>query len=41
MSKETIEILTNREAIAIAQDSLGVHALKYNDKIVLKHGLSH
>lgn len=31
MKKETIEILTNREVIAIDQDSLGVQGLKYMD----------
>jgi alpha-galactosidase len=31
MSKETIEILTNREVIAIDQDSLGVQGFRYND----------
>ena len=30
MSKETIEILTNKEAIAINQDSLGIQGLKYS-----------
>jgi alpha-galactosidase len=29
MSKETIEILTNKEAIAVNQDSLGVQGFKY------------
>jgi alpha-galactosidase len=31
MSKETIQILTNREVIAIDQDSLGVQGFRYND----------
>ncbi len=31
MKKETIEILTNKEVIAVDQDSLGVEALKFND----------
>lgn len=31
MSKETAEILTNREVIAIDQDSLGVQGFRYND----------
>jgi alpha-galactosidase len=31
MKKETIEILTNKDVIAVNQDSLGVQALKYND----------
>jgi alpha-galactosidase len=31
MSKETLEILTNREVIAIDQDSLGVQGFRYND----------
>jgi alpha-galactosidase len=31
MKKETIEILTNKEVIAVDQDSLGVQALKYSD----------
>ncbi|HEA29474.1 MAG TPA: glycoside hydrolase family 27 protein, partial [Leeuwenhoekiella sp.] len=30
MSKETIDILTNKEMIAINQDSLGVQGFKYN-----------
>lgn len=30
MSKETVEILTNKEVIAIDQDSLGIQAFKYN-----------
>jgi len=30
MSKETIEILTNREAIAVNQDSLGIQGFKYS-----------
>jgi len=31
MKKETIEILTNKEVIAVDQDSLGVQGLKYKD----------
>lgn len=31
-TKETIEILTNREVIAINQDSLGIQAFKYSDE---------
>jgi alpha-galactosidase len=31
MKKETIEILTNKDVIAVDQDSLGVQALKYSD----------
>ena len=31
MSKETIEILTNKEVIAVDQDSLGVQGFRYND----------
>jgi alpha-galactosidase len=31
MSKETIEILCNREAIAVDQDSLGVQGFRYTD----------
>jgi alpha-galactosidase len=31
-SKETIDILTNKEVIAINQDSLGIQAFKYSDK---------
>jgi len=30
MSKETTEILTNKEAIAVNQDTLGIQALKYS-----------
>ncbi len=30
MSKETVEILTNREAIGVNQDSLGIQGLKYS-----------
>lgn len=35
MSKETLEILTNKEAIAVDQDSLGIQAFSYamNDKV--------
>jgi len=35
MSKETLEILTNQEAIAVDQDSLGIQAFSYamNDKV--------
>jgi alpha-galactosidase len=33
MSKETLEILTNREVIAIDQDSLGVQGFRYNDNL--------
>lgn len=33
MKKETIEILTNKDVIAINQDSLGVQALKYSDNV--------
>lgn len=32
MTKETIEILTNREVIAVNQDSLGVQGFQYNVK---------
>ena len=32
MSKETIEILTNKEVIAVNQDQLGVQGLKYSAK---------
>jgi alpha-galactosidase len=32
MKKETIEILTNREVIAIDQDSLGIQGFKYDTK---------
>jgi alpha-galactosidase len=32
MTPETIEILTNREVIAINQDPLGIQALKYRDE---------
>ena len=32
MSKETIDILTNKDVIAIDQDSLGIEALKYYSK---------
>ncbi|MGQ1889674.1 glycoside hydrolase family 27 protein [Thermophagus sp. OGC60D27] len=31
MSKETIEILTNQEVIAVNQDSLGIQGFKYNN----------
>ncbi|HOV98911.1 MAG TPA: glycoside hydrolase family 27 protein [Bacteroidota bacterium] len=31
MTKETVEILTNKEVIAIDQDSLGVQGFRYND----------
>ena len=31
-SKETVGILTNKEVIAINQDSLGIHAFRYSDK---------
>jgi alpha-galactosidase len=31
-TKETIEILTNKEVIAVNQDSLGIQAFKYSDK---------
>lgn len=31
MKKETLEILTNKDVIAVDQDSLGVQGLKYND----------
>lgn len=31
MNKETVEILTNKDIIAINQDKLGIQALKYND----------
>lgn len=31
MSKETIEILTNKEVIAVNQDSLGVQGFRYSD----------
>ncbi|UCH15239.1 MAG: glycoside hydrolase family 27 protein, partial [Bacteroidales bacterium] len=31
-TKVTIEILTNREVIAVNQDSLGIQAFKYSDK---------
>jgi alpha-galactosidase len=31
-TKETIEILTNKEVIAVNQDSLGMQAFKYSDK---------
>jgi len=33
MKKETIEILTNKDVIAVNQDSLGVQALKYMDNL--------
>jgi len=32
MSKETVEILTNKEAIAVNQDSLGIQGYKYSKK---------
>jgi alpha-galactosidase len=32
MSKETVEILTNREVIAVDQDSLGIQGFKYSAK---------
>ena len=32
MSAETLEILTNKEAIAVNQDSLGIQGFKYADK---------
>ena len=32
MSKETVEILTNKEAIAVNQDSLGIQGFKYSAK---------
>jgi len=32
MSKETLEILTNKEAIAVNQDQLGIQGLKYSEK---------
>ncbi|MGK9369615.1 glycoside hydrolase family 27 protein [Melioribacter sp. Ez-97] len=32
MSKETLEILTNKEAIAIDQDSLGIQGFKYSSE---------
>ena len=31
MGKETIDILTNREVIAVDQDSLGIQGFRYND----------
>jgi alpha-galactosidase len=31
MKKETLEILTNKDVIAVDQDSLGIQALKFND----------
>ena len=36
MGKETVEILANREAIAVDQDSLGIQGFRYNDN---EHGL--
>ena len=32
MTRETVNILTNRDVIAVNQDSLGIQALKYNTK---------
>lgn len=32
MSKETLDILTNKDAIAVDQDSLGIEGFKYSDK---------
>lgn len=32
MSKETIEILTNKEVISVNQDSLGIQGFKYSEK---------
>ncbi len=32
MSKETLEILTNKEAVAVNQDSLGIQGFKYSEK---------
>jgi alpha-galactosidase len=33
MTKETIEILTNNEVIAVDQDSLGIQGLRYNSNL--------